>query len=764
MKRVLRYQSAKALVLAGILLLLELFCALTFAQTQSSRERDNMETLLGQEPFSIYTPENQPMERNFTIAQEQPGGVAQRVYFFYEDPDVAMRSYAAVDIGGCSGTMIGPNVMMTAGHCGGPNKNATFRLYTAANTQITESFSCQYLLTTWPDTDLQLYWCSANTNSEHPGDKYGYLDFDIVVDPVSGLFNYSASRNLLTMGTDLYSIWMNPIDSLGPGWYSIYSKGEISNLNYPSWYTPNINTGGNYLCGNSGCVGGNTPDQNCDLGGCGQPCNGGTCQGRPSQALGVGTDLWAQPGVSGSSQIREATHRILVGPLSVSANDARGRSSLSIADDLYWAITDANVGCPTCCVPCVADQINQTLLSSLGISNPAFYYGWADGTLDGVFDVQHDLERLRGENSREWYWLGFESNRRNGIWDKHAPAVVTFYISDPSFGQAYLSTLGQTGTGYIPVLSHERLNLTSERYYRISFLTYLTQFQTSTPIRVCLEGSEIHCADSNPLMWTWGKNVFRLWASPGAKLRFYLQKGTELYLAEVALISDSVQMNFDSHDKRSLWSNWNIGGQARIWPNGKTSSTQPDWAGVAYRDSSRPLNDDWSLSSSLLAIDGGSNYRVCFEYRNSDRDPLTGNIQGKVRMLNEFGEISNSTTLFSPGTNWVQTCTLWFSVPTDDNRLQFGVQASDSGAKGAYLVDNIVIECQPLNIIYVDWRNLWYMEDGTLTYPYSSVGEGIDAVSNGGSVLIFNGSYPETLIVRKPVTLEANGGPVIIGE
>ena len=56
------------------------------------------------------------------IPKEQTGGVADRVYFHYENPDVTMRSYAAVtleDTNGssyCSGTMIGPNVMMTAAH------------------------------------------------------------------------------------------------------------------------------------------------------------------------------------------------------------------------------------------------------------------------------------------------------------------------------------------------------------------------------------------------------------------------------------------------------------------------------------------------------------------------------------------------------------------------------------------------------------------------------------------------------------------------
>jgi len=761
---ILLLKGPKALACVVILLLLGLLPVPANSQAPIDAKTKNLETFPLQDT-SMYTPEiREPDEFDVpAIATEQPGGVAERVYFHYENPEVALRSYAAADVNGCSGTFIGPNVMMTAGHCGQGNRNATFRLYTAAATQITEPFSCQYLTHSFADTDLNLYWCSANAQGENPGDKYGYLDFDIVVDPVTG-FDYTASRNLLINGTALYSIWMNPINSIGGGWHSIYSQGAIDNLNYSSWYTPNTYTGTGYLCGNSECVGGLNPGQNCDTGACGQACNGGTCTARPSRAIAAHTDLWTNPGASGSSQIRRSSNRILVGPLSVGCGDCRGRSSLSIADYLWWAITDANLTCPTCCLSCVSDQVNTALLTNLGITNPAAYYGWVDGNLDGLFDVQQDLEQLTGENARDWYWLGFESYRRNELWTKHPPAVATFDISDPTTGIASLSTLGQTVSGYIPVLSHQRLNLSSGDFYRITFMTYVTQAQESTPLRVCLEGTELHCADSNPPVGTWATHVVRLWASSNPTLRFELKKATQLYLVAVSVISDTETMDFDSHDKRYPWRNHNTGERGLIWPNGKASATQADWAGVAYRDTSEPMDDDWSLRSRQLAIDGGAEYRVCFEHRNSARDPLTGNIQGKVRMLNEFGEIPTSTILFSPGSNWQQNCTSWFYVPTDDNNLQFGVRAWESLASGAYLVDNIEIERRGAIDVYVDWRNLGFREEGTPTYPYSTVLEGLSAVRDGGEVHIADGQYPEKFTVQKPTTLRATGGSVVIGE
>jgi hypothetical protein len=704
------------------------------------------------------------------IPKEQTGGVADRVYFHYENPDVTMRSYAAVtleDTNGssyCSGTMIGPNVMMTAAHCGQGNTNAVFRLYTASNTQMTESFACQYLLHTFSDSDLTLYWCSANASGENPGDKYGYDDFDIVINPTTG-FDYTASRNLRTLSTNLYSIWMNPIADLGPGWYSIYSEGTFDNIDFAHWFTPNVDNGAGYLCGNDVCSGGSNPGANCTLGACGQACNGGTCTGRETRALAVHSTLWANGGASGSSQLRASSHRILVGPMSVGPSDARGRSAMGIADYLYWAITDANLNCQTCCLSCSPDQINRPLLTTLGIANPAFYYGWVDGNADGLFDVQHDIEMIRGENSRDWYWLGFESHRRNSLWTIHAPAVVTFDTADPATGTATLSTLNQSGSGYLPVLSHERFNLQANQFYRISFTMLLTLTQaTNNPIRVCLEGTETQCADSNPSVGSWLTHVSRLWASPGAKLRFYLQPGTQLALAGVSLISDTAQMNFDSHDKRFMWRNHNTGSRGRVWPNGVNSATVSDWAGTVYRDNAQPLSDDWSLRNRQLAIGGGATYRVCFQHKSSTRNPLTGNIQGTTRLLNEFGLVAGSTLLFAPGTNWQQTCTGWFYVPTDDNNLQFGIQAGDSNASGTYLVDSVQIERQAPDTVYVDWRSQDFREEGTLAYPFNTVTEGAGVVGQNGFLSIASGSYPERLTIHSPMTLQAPGGSVVIGQ
>ncbi len=646
-----------------------------------------------------WIPRIKPPDLVAKIATEQPFGVAERVYFHYDDPDVAMRSYSAVDVGGCTGTMIGPNVMLTAGHCGMGNRNATFRLYTAAATQRTESFLCQYLVHTFGDMDFNAFWCGANADGESPGDKFGYADLDIVVDPLTGELDHEASAALLTNGKPVYSVWMNPIDDIGGGWHSIYSEGMITETAGPThWGSPNLNVATDYRCGNSCCNTGAACTSNCDTGACGVACTVGVCERRATRSVAAGTDLWTNGGSSGSGQFNSANHRYIIGPQSVGSSDGRGRGGLAVVNHLFWGFTDPDLTCPTCCQSCLVDQLNVNLLQSLGVANPSQFDGYIDyvnSSEDGLLDVQHAAELVSGENPRQWYWLGFESLRRNALWTKDLDPGVTFDTSDAATGIATVDTRGLDEMAYLPVLSHERLNLPPNRYYDVSVTTYFDGSVFPYPLRVCLEGTVLDCKDFDPIIDTWYTNVARLWASPGADLRIFVQGDALVYVTAVSLIEHGAVMGFDSHDKRFMWRNHNTGARARIWPNGIDSDTEPDWAGVVYREPSQPLDDDWSLRNRQLAIRGGEQYQVCFKYRTSDRDPLYA-AWGTVRMLNEFGEIPDSKTFVDVSTTWGSGCTSWFAVPTDDNNLQFGVYAFIPGSSGAWLVDDVEIRSESL--------------------------------------------------------------------
>lgn len=56
--------------------------------------------------------------------------------------------------------------------------------------------------------------------------------------------------------------------------------------------------------------------------------------------------------------------------------------------------------------------------------------------------------------------------------------------------------------------------------------------------------------------------------------------------------------------------------------------------------------------------------------------------------------------------------------------------------------------------IYVDAANTTGIEDGTETYPFNTITEGIDAVASGKSVLVSAGTYNEQLIINKGITLQ----------
>ncbi len=64
---------------------------------------------------------------------------------------------------------------------------------------------------------------------------------------------------------------------------------------------------------------------------------------------------------------------------------------------------------------------------------------------------------------------------------------------------------------------------------------------------------------------------------------------------------------------------------------------------------------------------------------------------------------------------------------------------------------------------YVDLTNGGF-EDGTFANPFDTVIEGVLAAPNGGTVWILPGSYDESLIIDRPMTLRAWSDPITIGQ
>lgn len=67
------------------------------------------------------------------------------------------------------------------------------------------------------------------------------------------------------------------------------------------------------------------------------------------------------------------------------------------------------------------------------------------------------------------------------------------------------------------------------------------------------------------------------------------------------------------------------------------------------------------------------------------------------------------------------------------------------------------------DVVYFDAGNDSGVEDGTLDYPYNTLGEALSHSDVGGTVILESGS-PTPITIDQPVTLSAPNGTVRIGE
>jgi hypothetical protein len=73
-------------------------------------------------------------------------------------------------------------------------------------------------------------------------------------------------------------------------------------------------------------------------------------------------------------------------------------------------------------------------------------------------------------------------------------------------------------------------------------------------------------------------------------------------------------------------------------------------------------------------------------------------------------------------------------------------------------------ECEAgdLTVIYVDFRNAG-CQNGTEAFPFKAVAKAYTAATDGDTIRVKSGNYPEALTMSRPLRLEAIGGPVTIG-
>ncbi len=109
---------------------------------------------------------------------------------------------------------------------------------------------------------------------------------------------------------------------------------------------------------------------------------------------------------------------------------------------------------------------------------------------------------------------------------------------------------------------------------------------------------------------------------------------------------------------------------------------------------------------------------------------------------------SLEVVLINPNNTW----TYVFNLSEDENNISITSRDATGNESSAIAV---TIEYDPN--IYVDVGNTSGIEDGTKTYPFNTITEGIEAVAAGKSVLVSVGTYNEQLIINKGITLLGAG-------
>jgi hypothetical protein len=562
------------------------------------------------------------------ISEEKPNEVAQVAARLYANPQAARISYATGEVeGGCTGFMIGPNIMLTAAHCGDPDtRSFTFYAYRdeSVSSLATEKFRCRLLLNTFHQTDMTLHYCDPNAAGENPGDKYGYLDLD-VTQPV--------------VNSAVLSAWFNPVTSLGLKQAQLFSRGKVTATNVGIW-------------GSSGAGG---------------PQN---------ELIGIGLDLWSQPGCSGSAIVNASNTRVIAGPTSTGSEDKPGRNAQSMKVNLERGSVDGWLE-GKAMTP--RTGIHDANILALGLT-PSAFKGKVDKDGNYLFDIQEQIEQQQGESARDVYDLGFGSERRNALWERNAKQTTI----DSGAAEAHVVARNAASDGYVDQLVR-KIPFSSNSTYRMTFLLAPASLPVTKPLRVALRVNGLEESSYEvdvPVATRKPRRVsFELGSVVANELAIAATEVDARIVAPVIYRADAA-LNFDSADARALWS-------GAIVPSGKTSASTPNWAGLALPATGAAASA-YPLSSEQLGFMVGARYRVCASIR-SQQTPATGDRAERVMRVRS-GTTEAGRVMFKPSRDrvWRSVCVETAPISSPATALEFGF-AKGASATGGFLVDDVVI-------------------------------------------------------------------------
>jgi len=574
-------------------------------------------------------------KQSSAIVAEQPNGIAEIEARHYGDASLARTAAAIADIAGCTGVLIGPSLLLTAGHCGDADATATFYSNpgrTAADVGR-DSYACQILINTYPHTDIALYYCAGA-----PGTTYGYADLDA-----------TAPAFL----QNVYSHWVSTVDSLGLPRVPLYSAGIVTATNIAIDGPP-------------------SDPQFTD------PMH---------ERIGIRTSLWSDGG-DGSPVFDTASHRLFIGPTSAGEPDDAGRSALSLKTDLElgsvdgWTDTDG----------IHHSGVHEGTLRAIGL-DPSKYAGAVDKNRDYLFDIQTDLERIIGEPRRSQYDLAFDSERRNALWDVNSPNADLLQ----RVGRPVVSVNVESSTAPLDLLVHRHLNLPAGRYrFGLTISTYSTSQPSS--LRVALRQNGVNVASydvATPWTPTQQRRTFELVApTDGLELALIGTGALQAEISELAIVDENdPYFRYSFGDFAKTWQDSITGEPANILTGcalNLDSGCSPKLAITG--DPNAGFTTATSVINRSFPFVAGKRYRLCLAFLQMQPE-ATNPTDLEVR-ITDNGVLASQGAFAGSASDWWGGCIAPMVATTAEIELQVGVASTGPGT-GGYWLDNLdVITCE----------------------------------------------------------------------
>ena len=555
------------------------------------------------------------------LAAEIPGKVELFAGHVLDDPAMTLASYAVGDDGKCNGAFIGPNLYLGAAHCDIDEPRVSKTVYPDQDVATAD----------WMYVDCQMLLQHEETL---PSDPVGHSDIqlnycpDIVVNgqvvapgDYFGYLDLDLRHFEAADDHGVYSLFYLPFNGL--------------------WHWPVLWAPGTDLSKQA-------PD--------------------PAD-LRLWADVWGEPGVEGSAVLSADAHRWAVAPTANVGGPGHG-SQMSMADAAALGQVAPNSATSS-------PQIIDARVLALGL-NPAAYEGPLDGDGDGIFDLQNDLERIRGEKRRDVFHFGFESRRKNALWTLGQWGHLAETISPTAGPQGHIEYFSYNGTELIA--SHTELNLRPSTTYAISIrahVTYAAHIQDNILVAINDNSgapTPHEWVDLQPYGVTTTNLVLTTGPWPG-ELALFTNGGFDAEIDEIVVRRAERAIDLDMHDERRLWRDLGTGGPAMVTAGDDAADLEWElW-----------LDDQHIARSDLLGFIDGEAYRVCFDVEEGAGSTDPQHLQ--VAVFDAGGYVDSDVIAVTPGT----TTHCFEFVAGMATELEFS--RVTGGVPGGVTVDDIAIGC-----------------------------------------------------------------------